>query len=85
MSDERVESSIDLDGAVRELGDRIALIKAHIVGRERVAESNALPWADAEQREQVFAGMGAALRPRDAGHPVRELELAAAERRRLRD
>jgi PBSX family phage portal protein len=65
MSDERLETSIDLDGAVRELGDRIALIKAHIVGRERVAESNALPWADAEQREQVFAGMGVIAPPYD--------------------
>lgn len=65
MSDERVDTSIDLDGAVRELGDRIALIKAHIVGRERVAESNALPWADAEQREQVFAGMGVIAPPYD--------------------
>lgn len=65
MSDERVESSIDLDRAVRELGDRISLIKAHIVGRERVAESNALPWADAEQREQVFAGMGVITPPYD--------------------
>jgi PBSX family phage portal protein len=65
MSDERLEASIDLGDAVRELGDRIALIKAHIVGRERVAESNALPWADAEQREQVFAGMGVITPPYD--------------------
>src|SRR6185503_8376244 len=65
MSDEHVETSIDLDGAVRELGDRVALIKAHIAGRERVAESNALPWADAEQREQVFAGMGVIAPPYD--------------------
>src|SRR5215831_3032270 len=56
---------LDLGAAVRELGDRIALIKAHIVGRERVAESNALPWTDAEQREQVFAGMGVITPPYD--------------------
>lgn len=60
-----VDTSIDLDRAVSELGDRIALIKAHIVGRERVSESNALPWADAEQREQVFAGMGVIAPPYD--------------------
>jgi PBSX family phage portal protein len=65
MSGDRLETSIDLDGAVRELGDRVALIKAHVIGRERVAESNALPWADAEQREQVFAGMGVITPPYD--------------------
>jgi PBSX family phage portal protein len=65
MSDERLDTSVDLDGAVRELGDRIALIKAHIVGSERIAESNALPWTDAEQREQVFAGMGVITPPYD--------------------
>jgi len=56
---------IDLERAVGELGDRIALIKAHVLGDERVAESNAMPWADAEQREQVFAGMGVVTPPYD--------------------
>jgi capsid portal protein len=65
MSGERLETSIDLDAAVHELGDRVALIKAHVIGRERVAESNAMPWADAEQREQVFAGMGVIAPPYD--------------------
>jgi len=58
------ESGIDLERAVGELGDRIALIKAHVLG-ERVADSNAMPWADAEQREQVFAGMGVVTPPYD--------------------
>jgi len=56
---------IDLQRAVGELGDRIALIKAHVLGDERVADSNAMPWADAEQREQVFAGMGVVTPPYD--------------------
>lgn len=65
MTDHPVEPSIDVESAVRELGDRIALIKAHIVGSERIAESNAMPWTDAEQREQVFAGMGVITPPYD--------------------
>jgi PBSX family phage portal protein len=65
MTQHDVDGAVDLGAAMRELGDRIALIKAHIVGRERVAESNALPWADAEQREQVFAGMGVITPPYD--------------------
>src|SRR5258707_448729 len=58
-------SSIDVEAAVRELGDRVALIKAHIVGRDRVADSNAMPWTDVDQREQVFSGMGAVAPPYD--------------------
>jgi PBSX family phage portal protein len=58
-------ATIDLERAVDELGDRIALIKAHVLGDERVAGSNAMPWADAEQREQVFAGMGVVTPPYD--------------------
>lgn len=67
MTDEHQDAGVDVEAAVRELGDRIALIKAHIVGRERVqvAESNAMPWTDAEQREQVFAGMGVITPPYD--------------------
>ena len=60
-------STLDVDEAVRMLGDRIALIKAHVLGGDagRVADSNAMPWADAEQREQVFAGMGVVTPPYD--------------------
>ena len=57
--------SIDVEHAVRELGDRIALIKAHVLGGDRVADSNALPWTDIDQREQVFAGMGVVTPPYD--------------------
>jgi len=58
---------VDVAAAVHELGDRIALVKAVIAGadRDRVAQSNALPWTDTEQREQVFAGMGAITPPYD--------------------
>jgi capsid portal protein len=62
-------SGIDVEHAVRELGDRIAMIKAHVLGADRggdrVAESNALPWTDVDQREQVFAGMGVVTPPYD--------------------
>jgi len=54
-----------IDAAVRELGDRVALIKAHIIGQDRVADSNAMPWTDVDQREQVFAGMGVVTPPYD--------------------
>ncbi|HYM96862.1 MAG TPA: hypothetical protein VET26_06160, partial [Candidatus Sulfotelmatobacter sp.] len=60
-----VEPSVDIAGAIRELTDRVALVKAHIVGRDRVADSNAMPWTDVDQREQVFAGMGAVTPPYD--------------------
>jgi PBSX family phage portal protein len=56
---------ISIEAAVRELGDRVALIKAHIVGQDRVADSNAMPWTDVDQREQVFAGMGVVTPPYD--------------------
>ena len=59
------EPRVDLDGAVRELADRVPLVKAHLIGKERVAESNAMPWTDVDQREQVFAGMGAVTPPYD--------------------
>jgi PBSX family phage portal protein len=59
------DEHLDLDGAIRGLSDRVALIKAHVLGTERVAESNAMPWADADQREQVFAGMGVIPPPYD--------------------
>jgi len=55
---------VDIEHAVRELGDRIALIKAHVLG-DRVADSNAIPWTDIDQREQVFAGMGVVAPPYD--------------------
>src|SRR5262249_46207386 len=58
-------SAADVSSAVRELADRVPLIKAYLAGQERVAESNAMPWTDVEQREQVFAGMGAVIPPYD--------------------
>jgi PBSX family phage portal protein len=58
-------STSDVEHAVRELGDRIALIKAHVLGGDRVADSNAMPWTDVDQREQVFAGMGVVTPPYD--------------------
>jgi PBSX family phage portal protein len=59
------EPQVDFDKAVRELADRVPLVKAHLIGRERVAESNAMPWTDVDQREQVFAGMGVVTPPYD--------------------
>jgi len=56
---------INVERAVRELGDSIALIKAHVLGGDRVADSNAIPWTDIDQREQVFAGMGVVTPPYD--------------------
>jgi len=65
VMDNSTEPGVDIGSAVRELGDRITLIKAHIVGQDRVADSNALPWTDIDQREQVFAGMGVVTPPYD--------------------
>jgi PBSX family phage portal protein len=67
MNDDRPTSlaATDIEHAVRELGDRAALIKAHVLGADRVADSNAMPWTDVEQREQVFAGMGVVTPPYD--------------------
>jgi PBSX family phage portal protein len=66
---DHIETSVDLGNAVRELGDRIALVKAQIVGRDqgddRIADSNAMPWTDIDQREQAFAGMGVVTPPYD--------------------
>jgi PBSX family phage portal protein len=58
-------SASDLGSAVRELADRVPLIKAYLAGNDRVADSNAMPWTDIDQREQVFAGMGAVTPPYD--------------------
>ena len=63
--DDNTSTGVGLDAAMRELGDRIALVKAHLVGGDRVAESNALPWTDVDQHEQVFAGMGVVPPPYD--------------------
>src|SRR5262245_14594884 len=64
-SEHPTEPSVDIEDAVRNLDDRIPLVKAHLVGRDagRVAESNAMPWTDVDQREQVFAGMGVVAPP----------------------
>src|SRR5215831_14371108 len=59
------DGSHGLDGAMRELADRIPLVKAYLAGKERVAPSNALPWTDVDQREQAFANMGAIPPPYD--------------------
>ena len=63
-------AGFDLGAAVRELADRVALVKAQILGAdragaERIADSNAMPWADIDQREQAFAGMGVVTPPYD--------------------
>src|SRR5215831_10188273 len=70
MDDERQrentpDGSEGLDGAMRELADRIPLVKAYLAGKERVAPSNALPWTDVDQREQALANMGAIPPPYD--------------------
>src|SRR6266511_803793 len=64
-NDRPTASGVDIEDAVRELDDRIPLIKAHLIGRDagRAAESNAMPWTDVDQREQVFAGMGVVAPP----------------------
>ena len=63
-TDDRVPD-LDVQEAMRELSDRVPLVKAHLIGRDRAAESNAMPWTDVDQREQVFAGMGAVTPPYD--------------------
>jgi PBSX family phage portal protein len=59
------DQSADLGSAVRELADRVPLVKAYLAGEERVADSNAMPWTDIEEREQVFSGTGAITPPYD--------------------
>lgn len=54
-----------VEAAVRELADRVPIVKAYLAGKDRVADSNAMPWTDIDQREQVFAGMGAVTPPYD--------------------
>jgi PBSX family phage portal protein len=60
-----VGPTFDLGEALRGLTDRVPLVKAYLAGKDRVAESNAMPWTDVDQREQVFAGMGAIAPPYD--------------------
>ncbi len=59
------EQPADLESTVRELAERVPLVKAYLAGKDRVADSNAMPWTDVDQREQVFAGMGAVTPPYD--------------------
>lgn len=56
MTESGDQAEFDLDRTVRELSDRVAIIKAHIVGRDRVADSNVLG-TDGEAG-QLFAGAG---------------------------
>jgi PBSX family phage portal protein len=65
-----VVAGFDPGAAVRELADRVALVKAQVLGgdragAERIADSNAMPWADIDQREQAFAGLGVVTPPYD--------------------
>jgi PBSX family phage portal protein len=56
-----------MDQAVREtaeaFGEAVALVKAHLVGRERVADSNVV--AGVDDAERVFMGTGAIAPPYD--------------------
>jgi PBSX family phage portal protein len=58
-------ASGNLEETVRELADRVPLVKAYLAGEERVADSNSMPWTDVDQREQLFSGMGAITPPYD--------------------
>jgi PBSX family phage portal protein len=49
--------------AVEQLGERVPLVKAHLVGRERVADSNVVAGVDDAAR--VFMGTGAVAPPYD--------------------
>ena len=49
--------------AVEQLGERVPLVKAHLVGRERVADSNVV--AGVDDAERVFVGTGAVAPPYD--------------------
>jgi PBSX family phage portal protein len=49
--------------AVEQLGDLVPLVKAHLVGRERVADSNVV--AGVDDAERVFMGTGAVAPPYD--------------------
>jgi PBSX family phage portal protein len=61
--EEATQTGFDVDLAVRELGDRVTLVKAQIVGRDRVATSNALE-SEAEEG-QSLAGAGIVPPPYD--------------------
>lgn len=52
-----------LKDAAREVAERVPLVKAHLVGRERVADSNVV--AGVEDTEHVFLGTGAVAPPYD--------------------
>ncbi len=49
--------------AVEQLGELVPLVKAHLVGRERVADSNVV--AGVDDAERVFMGTGAVAPPYD--------------------
>ena len=49
--------------AVEQLGDVVPLVKAHLVGRDRVADSNAIQAVD--DAERMFVGVGAIPPPYD--------------------
>lgn len=52
-----------IDSSVRALADVVPLVKAHLVGRDRVADSNVAPSGDDAQ--SVFMGTGAIAPPYD--------------------
>ncbi|MBI3184705.1 MAG: phage portal protein [Myxococcales bacterium] len=52
-----------IDSAAAELGKVVPLVKAHLVGRERVADSNVV--AGVDDAERVFMGTGAIAPPYD--------------------
>lgn len=52
-----------VDRSVRELKEVVPLVKAHLVGRDRVAESNVTPTAD--EAQSAFVGTGAIEPPYD--------------------
>ena len=50
-----------IKSAAEELGQVVPLVKAHLVGRERVADSNVV--AGVDDAERVFMGTGAVAPP----------------------
>ncbi len=52
-----------IDDAAQELGNVVPLVKAHLVGRDRVADSNVAPGS--EDAQAVFMGTGAIAPPYD--------------------
>lgn len=69
-----------IKNAAEELAQVVPLVKAHLVGRDRIADSNVV--AGVDDAERVFMGTGAIAppyEPRDAVPSPRELELTSPE------